>query len=235
MTKFNGFSAGKKNSINIHAQFVSEVMPMIDDLAELKVCLFCYYALTQKEGDYRYLTQADFANHPEFMAGLESPADDAMHSLQDALEKAVRDGFLLAGDVTLASNATERLYFMNTARGRVAIQQLLAGHWQPDANQRVEILPERPTIFSLYEENIGALTPIIADHLKAAEDDYAYEWIVEAIKLAIENNVRRWAYIHAILARWKQEGRADVNEKPERSNQRTNEFAGLNWSDFTSD
>ena len=63
MTKFKGFSAGKPNTIAIHTQFVSEVVPMIDDLAELKICLFSYFALMQKEGQYRYLVQDDFAQN----------------------------------------------------------------------------------------------------------------------------------------------------------------------------
>ena len=235
MTKFKGFSAGKPNSINIHAQFISEVVPMIDDLAELKVCLFSYYALTQKEGQYRYLTHNDFADNAELMRGLESLNGNPETILLSALDKAVEHGFLLAGDVVMNTGQSKRLYFMNTARGRVAIQQLSAGHWQPNNNENIEILPERPTVFALYEENIGALTPIIADHLKEAEDDYPYHWIVDAIKLSIENNVRRWAYISAILARWKQEGRIDVNETTERSHQRSNQFAGLNWSDFAGD
>ncbi|MEO1166196.1 MAG: DnaD domain protein, partial [Chloroflexota bacterium] len=75
---------------------------------------------------------------------------------------------------------------------------------------------------------------IIADHLKEAEDDFSYEWIVDAITLAIENNARSWRYIRAILDRWQQEGRTE-HEKSQRPHQRTNEYAGLNWSDFTTE
>ncbi|MGJ3237701.1 MAG: DnaD domain-containing protein [Anaerolineae bacterium] len=236
MTKFEGFSAGKPHTIPIHAQFISDVLPLIDDLAELKLCLFCYAALLQKSGEYRYLTRADLADNPELQASLHSaePERPFADVLDEALARALEHGFLLAGTITIAQE-TRTLYLMNTAKGRIALQQLAAGHWQPDARQIIEILPERPTIYALYEENIGALTPIIADHLKAAEQAYSYGWIADAIALAVENNVRRWAYINAILERWKQEGRADVNEKTERSHHPTNEFAGLNWSDFTSD
>jgi len=37
--------------------------------------------------------------------------------------------------------------------------------------------PERPNIFKLYEENIGPLTPLIADALKDAEKTYPPEWV----------------------------------------------------------
>lgn len=233
MTKFKGFPPGKPHSITIHAQFITQVVPMIDDLAELKVCLFCYYALPQKTGDYRYLTREDFANSDELMRGLEGIAEHTDSVLDAALEKAVEHGFLLRADIEL-DKGNQGLYFVNTVTGRTAIQQLAAGRWQIGDERPIEILPDRPNIFTLYEENIGVLTPAIADRLKEAEQDYTYEWIVEAIDLAIENNVRRWNYISAILERWKQEGRVDEQTKTTQRNSNTNgKYAGLNWSDFS--
>lgn len=229
MTLFKGFPSGKANTVAIHSQFISELVPLIDDLAELKLCLFCYYALLQKQGNYRYLRHKDFLSSPELMQGLgESPE----LALDSALEKAVAHGFLLLAEISL-DKAQERLYFVNTAKGRAALQQIAAGRWQPSDLEPVEILPERPTVYTLYEENIGALTPAIAERLKDAEDDYPYEWITEAIELAIDNNVRRWAYINAILERWKQEGRADVHEETERPHQSGGKFTTSRWSDFS--
>lgn len=232
MTLFKGFPPGKPNTVSLHAQFITQVVPMIDDLAELKVCLFCYYALLQKEGEYRYLTREDFANSAELKKGLETVSEDTDSVLDSALEKAVEHGFLLAADVEL-DKGNQRLYFVNTAKGRTAIHQLAAGRWQIGDEPHIEILPDRPNIFTLYEENIGALTPAIAERLKDAEAEYAYEWIVEAIDLAIENNVRRWNYISAILERWKQEGRVDEQSKTTQRNSSTNgKYDGLNWADF---
>jgi DnaD/phage-associated family protein len=231
MTRFKGFPPEQRNTVTLHAQFITELVPMIDDLAELKVCLFCYYALLQKQGDYRFLTRVDFANSPEFMRGLEAIEGDNV--LAEALEKAVEHGFLLAADVELEKGC-ERLYFVNTAKGRTAIQQIEEGLWRIGNERSIEILPERPNIFTLYEENIGALTPAIADRLKAAKDEYLYEWIVEAIEIAIENNVRRWNYITAILERWKQEGRVDEKtETTQRNSSRNGKYSGLDWSDFS--
>ncbi len=51
---------------------------------------------------------------------------------------------------------------------------------------------ERPNVFKLYEENIGPLTPMIADALKDAENTFSPEWIAEAIELAVKNNKRSW-------------------------------------------
>ena len=69
-------------------------------------------------------------------------------------------------------------------------------------------------IFSLYEQNIGILTPLISEKLKDAEEDYPAEWIPEAFKEALNNNARNWGYIKAILDRWKVDGfRADKRSK----------------------
>ncbi len=209
MEKFNGFSAGKVRLTPLPAQFFSDLLPLVDDLAELKVTLFCFWALQQKEGDFRYLCRRDFAGDPALMRGLAATdSDDPESALDGALERATARGTLLCAEVTLDSGS-ERLYFVNTGRGRAALQQIEAGEWQPTTGtDPVEILPERPNIYALYEANIGPLTPLIADALKDAENEYPTAWLEEAIKLAVENNVRRWSYIRAILERWDKEGKS---------------------------
>ena len=72
---------------------------------------------------------------------------------------------------------------------------------------------DRPNIFSLYEANIGPLTPMIADLLQEAEQTYPVYWIEQAMKIAVENNVRRWRYVEAILASWKERGRDEKDRR----------------------
>ena len=74
-----------------------------------------------------------------------------------------------------------------------------------------------PNIYTLYEQNIGALTPMIADVLDDAQKTYPAEWLADVIALAVTNNKRNWKYCEAILKRWKVEGK-DSGEKPQRSN-----------------
>lgn len=69
------------------------------------------------------------------------------------------------------------------------------------------------TIYTLYENEIGMLTPLIADALKDAEKNYATQWIYDAVAEAVKNNKRNWKYIEAILKRWKQEGRGSLKAK----------------------
>jgi DnaD/phage-associated family protein len=64
-------------------------------------------------------------------------------------------------------------------------------------------------IFSLYEQNIGMLTPMIAEALQEAEKLYPAEWIESAFKEAVALNKRSWKYIARILERWAIEGKDD--------------------------
>ena len=48
---------------------------------------------------------------------------------------------------------------------------------------------------------------------KDAEEEYSAEWIAESIELAVKNNKRNWKYCEAILRRWKEEGRAEKQDR----------------------
>ena len=52
---------------------------------------------------------------------------------------------------------------------------------------------ERPNIFTLYEQNIGLLTPLIADQLRDMEKSYPPDWIDEAFTIAVGRNKRACA------------------------------------------
>lgn len=80
---------------------------------------------------------------------------------------------------------------------------------EPEPKPPKEPKPEpmqKPNIFRLYEENIGPLTPILADKLKDAEKDYVELWIEYAFSEAVANEKRSWAYIESILKRIKAQG-----------------------------
>ncbi len=77
--------------------------------------------------------------------------------------------------------------------------------YENTTNIYVEV--DRPNIFALYEQNIGLLTPLIAEDLKDAVNHYPEEWIEDAFREALQHNKRKWSYISAILRRWETEGR----------------------------
>ena len=72
-------------------------------------------------------------------------------------------------------------------------------------------------IFSLYEHEIGLLTPMIAEALEDAEKTYPKEWFELAFQEAVTHNARSWKYIDAILKRWQKDGFQSKNGKPSNS------------------
>ena len=65
---------------------------------------------------------------------------------------------------------------------------------------------DKPNIYRLYEENIGPLTPLIAEDLRAARSEYPEPWIEEAFHLAVQRNARSWRYIDTILTKMERGG-----------------------------
>ncbi len=210
MQGFPGFPEGKLRLTQVPNLFFSDLLPIIDNLPELKVTLYAFWALTQKEGQVRYLRLTDFLNDPTFVKGLGATPELATDALLDGLERAVARGTFLHINVESADGKMD-LYFLNTEKGRSAVEGITRGEWRPtpDDDEPVTLLVERPNIFVLYEQNIGTLTPMIADELKDAEQTYPLRWIEDAIRLAVQNNVRKWRYVQSILERWQLEGRQD--------------------------
>jgi DnaD/phage-associated family protein len=142
-------------------------------------------------------------------------------ALGQALEQAVEHGILLRAQL-LVQEAQETLIFVNNARGQAALQSIERGDWRltGDERQPLAVYAERPNIFTLYENNIGTLTPMIAEALQDAEKTYPAEWIEDAVRISVENNKRNWRYVEAILKRWQEGGRDGKTKKSERGSER---------------
>ncbi len=206
MAKFQGFPEGKVSFTRIPGYFFSQLLPSIDHLGELKVTLYALWQLDRMGGDVRYLQERDFLEDATFIQGMGASLPEATAALKESLARAVQRGTLLRATVILDGEVD--LYFFNTARGRAAVEAIQNGDWRPSGDPRlpVELGPERPNIYHLYEQNIGPMTPLLAETLQDAEDTYPAEWIEEAFRIAIEKNVRNWRYIEAILRRWHERG-----------------------------
>ena len=128
--------------------------------------------------------------------------------VQSAVEEALGAGFLIV---------FEDIFLPGTPRGRDLFDQLQSGLLSPGQVRLVSQapLPERPNIFRLYEANIGPLTPMMADMLKADALEYPAQWIEEAVSEAVERNIRNWRYVRAILKTWKEKGREERPKQTE--------------------
>jgi DNA replication protein len=207
MRGFSGFPE-KGRLTRIPSLFFRELLPQIDSLPELKVTLYCLWRAQLSEGEWVFVRHSEIVQDDEFLAGLASREHERIPQLQEGLERAVARGTLLQVHVEHDSKE-EDLYFINSARGREAIEAIEKGEWFPDllAAASPAITVERPNVFVLYEQNIGPLTPLIAENLQDLEKEYSREWLEEAIQISVTNNARKLSYIIAVLKRWRAQGR----------------------------
>jgi len=220
---FSGFPKGKVRSVSIPESAFTELVPLIDDLAELKLTLHVLWRLGQQRGKMRYLRRADLASDQVLLAGLGDPPAEALNV---ALARAVERGTLLRTEAAI-EETDEEIYFANTPKGRAAVEAIERGEWADGRHPSDGVEPSaRPNVFTLYEQNIGLLTPLIADELREAEQAYPAEWIEDAFREAVSLNKRSWKYIHAILERWSVEGRGDETDRRPREADRRRYIEG---------
>jgi DnaD/phage-associated family protein len=213
MQGFAGFPAGKLAATPVPNQFFSELLPLIDNLAELKVILHLFWLIGRKSGALRYARLDELLRDRRLLDGLATPRTGGEAALRDGLERAVARGALL--HITVRRGAVgdvdEEWYMVNSANGREVLEKLRGGELDllADLGEDVQLQSERPPIFVLYEQNIGLLTPMIAEELRDAEKTYPPDWIADAFREAVELNKRNWRYVLRILERWRAEGRGD--------------------------
>ena len=198
MTDFKGFT-DSESFTQLPDTFFQKLLSEIDDPAELKVTLFFLWQVQHMEGPFRALCQTDFEAKALGLGAAEIAA---------GLESAVQRGSILRSE-----HDADVFYFLNSSRGRAAADAFAKGEWRESAKILAAQIVEHPNVFKLYEENIGPLTPMIADMLKDAEATYSQEWIAEALEIAVKNNVRNWKYVEAILKRWKEKGKYEGKDQ----------------------
>jgi DnaD/phage-associated family protein len=216
MEKFNGFPAGELRFTSVPDLFFARLLPEIDSLAELKVTL--HFLWVHYRQARQVIARNELLADETLVHSLALLDEDIEHALTQGLARAVERGTLLYAQVEDEAGLHD-LYFLNSERGRQAHAKIEAGEMGVVAVSGAEIVPpsKRSNIFELYEANIGLLSPILADELKDAEANYPQVWIEDAFKIAVENNVRKWSYIRAILQRMAIAGRDDGQGKADDS------------------
>jgi DnaD/phage-associated family protein len=252
MTAFTGFPTGKNPYVPIPEVFFTQILPEIEDSAELKVTLHIFWRLARKQAELRCISDEEMQTDKLLLRSLKRRGDPrpVEERLRVALEEAVARGTLLrvnlhmvGGNGDIHNQKNVYWYFFNTSRSRKIVSGLQGGEMIParmllqdeqtiqpaqtalqlnekavaagvytkainhDTKRTVQVEVERPNIFVLYEQNIGLLSPLMAEELKDAADHFPLEWIEAAFREALQYNKRNWNYIRAILRRWETEGR----------------------------
>lgn len=197
--------------------FFSRVLPEIERTEELVLSLYLFFAQGLVRRWPRFVSRSELVADSTLLRSLAHLCPDVApaQALAKGLELAVSRGVLCSAAI-VTRGREEVIYAINTPANRRALSRL----------RRVE-LPEplppgeaaaAPNIFALYEENIGSITPLIAEELKEAEERYPAEWIKEAFREAVELNKRSWRYVERILRRWEAEGPSyeEAERDPER-------------------
>jgi DnaD/phage-associated family protein len=151
------------------------------------------------------ISERAYASHPAVADAGEVPGSPAASSdwPWTAVDAAAMLGLIVR--FTASSGGIDVGWLMlNTERNVATINRLVSGAETPPETFWIDSSPpviqfDRPTVFRLYEQNIGPLTPLIAQQVIKATDLYPISWIEDAIGEAVAYNRRSWRYIARIL------------------------------------
>ena len=204
MAPFAGFPDDSKQ-IPVPNLLFGSLLEEIDDLLALKCFLRVLWLYSQKKGVPSVLIREELLSD-RTLARIVSTSGESIESILDRTA-----GLRLLLHLRVESDrGLFDVYAPNTQRGRHGLQRLKDSRPDLEISDGHMATPEaasKPNIFSLYEANIGIITPLIAEELKDAERQYPEAWIGEAFREAVAGNKRSWRYIEAILKRWKAEGK----------------------------
>ena len=184
--------------VPIPAPLLGELLSDIKDLNELKIILRCIWHIHQKKGTPRIIRRDELYSDPSVAQALGVYAEELERAVSAALNLAVSKGIFLEieqlenGPAYVLNTEPERRSVLRTMHNDVARIQRKSETSYGATN--------RPTIFGVYEQNIGPLTPVISDRINEAQITYPEKWICEAIEIAAENGVRNWRYVAAVRA-----------------------------------
>ncbi|NPV06341.1 MAG: DnaD domain protein [Anaerolineae bacterium] len=222
MSTFPGFPGGGLAVVSVPDLFFVELLPQIDDLAELKVTLHLMWLLQRRRAEPLWVSLAELERDGVLLRSLECLGRNTRECLREGLRKALERGTLLEVRGTTPTGP-RNWYLLNTERGRRTLERVRAGELSvPDADVTAEErpLPQKPNIFVLYEQNIGPLQPIIADELEEAERSYPQQWVEDAFRVAAQHNARNWRYVRSVLERWRRQGRDETSPSDQRDRRR---------------
>jgi len=211
MEQFKGFPA-KMEFTPLPNFFFSTVLPKISDMGELKTTLHVLATLYRKRGYPRFVTYRELLENTSLMDSFRGIAKSPDEVLLNALEISTLLGTIIHMGLD-RDGVPEDIYFLNTESDRQIVAKIQNGELRLSGlkagRQTYVETVEQPDIFTFYEQNVGMLTPIIAEELQEAEKLYPEAWIRDAIKEAVSRNKRSIRYIVRILERWSAEGKSD--------------------------
>ncbi|HIF72853.1 MAG TPA: DnaD domain protein [Dehalococcoidia bacterium] len=189
---------------------LASLLEEIDSLGELKVVLRAVHALHKQRKVPASIPFNELYSDRTVAAMLGVSGDELERTVDTAVESAIDRGIFL---IAISDHGNRGIY-LNTEPVRRAlarqgidfsIKTVETAETWPDTEAA---LPKQDAV-TFYEQNIGTVTPIVADNLHAALEEHPEDEVRLAIRKAAEANARSWNYIAAILRRWAEEGRPE--------------------------
>jgi DnaD/phage-associated family protein len=223
------------------------ILEEITDIGELKITLRVIWALNRKKSQLPYVTARELSADRSVGAMLGVTGDELERAVDRSLKLAVQHGTLLeipASESGREGRNGESRYLLNTelvrsslVRKGVDLPEPFTWDSEPRAGpgaetQQAEARSElHHGVYKVYEENIGVMSPLIAESITSALQEHPESDVIDAIRVAVEANARSWKYVTAVLRRWATEGRdgkdrRETDGKPERHSEanRSDEF-----------
>ena len=219
------------------------LLEQITDIGELKLTLRVLWALHRKKSSLPFVTAQELYSDRSVSAMLGATGDELERVVDTSLKLAVQRGTLLeirSGERDTSGDSSQTRFLLNTEPIRSAllrkgvelpepsVPEAGPGAETQQAEQRADL---HQGVFRVYEENIGVMSPLIAESITAALQEHPESDVVDAIRVAVEANARSWKYVTAVLKRWAVEGRdhtdrREADGKPERHSEanRSDEF-----------
>ena len=205
--RFEGF-ASSSTATAIPNLFFSRVLPTLSGPDALLAFLWLGKVTQAIKGAVRCATADDIWADDGAAAAFEA-LGSGRSGLDAGLDECADKKALAVLDMAGAGGHS-RHYFVNTPESRRTIARIRAGelHVRPSAiTSERESAPSAPTIFKLYEEHFGTITPFVGDRLLEVSRTYPEAWVEEAVRAAALAQAKNWRYVERVLDRWTREGR----------------------------
>lgn len=191
---FIGFPDKKMTPIYVPDFFFTDLLPQIDDLAELKLTLHCFWLLNEQKGSLRYLRGDDLRSDWKLLESLSMDSDlrAPLAVLEDALERTVARNTLLRLEISTTLGQEPQVL------DSTPIDESLAnGHAAEQAKELPEFEPD----------NLDSVNP-------ANDDTIIEDWyFMNTVKGRQTLAMIRQGKLHEVLAAIPDEARLNV-ERP---------------------
>ena len=180
---------------------LGRVLSQVEDHDTFRLILRAIWLLERQRGYPRHISADDLRRD----RALSAVTSDETR-FKDALSSAIASRVLC--EVSIAGNS--RLMLSTESAQRASVLSIsdsqnhedTADGWDEPAASTL------PTdAFRAYEENIGALSPMIRENILSALEDFTDEDIAHAVRIAVENESRSWSFVagvlQALVERWR--------------------------------